>query len=141
MKIEAWLPIFISFISLIISLLGFFLNRRTLLTEVISKQRIEWISNLRVAIAEFVSAYLNKGNDPVFMDKKAGVMLFLNSKNDEHKQLLDAIKDCSINDKDKVMNVDKIVLAGQFVINRSWKRMKREAGIDKHFETIRDKKM
>lgn len=135
----AWITTILSLLALIISILGFFLNKRTLLTEVITKQRIEWISNVRASITTFVSACLYEECEAAMLEAKARVELYLNQNNTEHLLLIEAMDNCIAVRENAKANINQVILAGQFVMNQSWKRMKRESGMSYRFEKIRDK--
>ena len=145
MVLHLWITSGFSLLAIIISILSYTHNRRTLKTEIISKQRIDWINNVRSATTELVNTWLHEDDVLKTEEKKYRVELFLNPENKEHKRLIrllnsDCFKDCA-DKSSKSKYIDEIVSETQALLNNSWRRMKIEAGMSKRFERKRDSKI
>jgi hypothetical protein len=135
---DTWIAIAISSLALVVSALSLFLSRRTLMTEVITKQRMEWIHNVRGAVTEFVSACLQSTDKAEITVKKMRVELFLNYNNQDHLPLIEAMNDCCSCGEVTITYVEKVVESTQKLLNKSWRRMKIESGMSRNFEKKRD---
>ena len=122
-----------SIIALIVSLYNAATDKRRLVTETITKNRIEWLKEIRDMLAAFADAYRLRSHDKMesINDK---LELFLNRKNQSYIKLLKAVNMCLQDDSFSLEHRDELIICSQKVLTDTWTRMKREAGIKKETE-------
>ena len=116
-----WIALSISFLAFVLSVFNFFHSKRTLMTTVVTQQRIEWLENVRTVVAQFISAYLQTDDGNEIREKKMRVELYLNSYNKQHQPLLNAMDMCMANmqnSEKKIEYVNQLILETQKVLNQ-----------------------
>ena len=132
------IALIVSFTAIAFSVFSIFHNRRVIMTSVITKQRIEWITSLRAAVSNLVSAHLNSDTFATIMEKKIQVELLLNYENEAHSDLFKSLNEFIVNKGDRDKKMKNLVAETQNLIKVSWRRMKSEAHMSKKFEKKRD---
>lgn len=131
--ISVILPIIISLIALILSFMNYFNDRNRVISNVISRDRMKWISDIRNLMSIFLELYI-KG---VEIDKlkviKAKIDLYIRYDKEVYKNFEEKLNYCTLNpytDKD----YKELVGETQIMLNGVWIRIKDEAGILKRDE-------
>ncbi|MPM49536.1 hypothetical protein SDC9_96266 [bioreactor metagenome] len=120
----------VSIMAIFISVYNSVITRRRLIAEAISKNRIEWIRDVRELVTSFLLNY-DLGN---LTEEKAifyKLSLYMSTKNSDYKELLGALEECISDDKPKDKHRRDVISSAQVVLTQVWIRMKREAGIDR----------
>lgn len=135
------ITILTSLLALIISLLTYFLTRKKLITETITKNRINWITEVRSYCAEFIGELTKDSPDLQNMKElKIKIMLYgrrgLGEKgpydslfNNISKAINIVEQSNTTETKEQIISV--LIGSSQAVLNDVWWRMKREVGITK----------
>lgn len=129
----------IALLAFLLSVLNYFHNKHIMIINALSGERMKWIHNVRFAVYEYVTACLNSDNNTILI-KKLQLKLYLNPQNNEHKDLINSVDNYVVSENPKT-HVENVVTEAQILLNKSWKRVKREAGVSKSFEIIRDRKI
>ena len=124
-----FIVLFFVFVSLCISLFSLRVNLRNTITTSISANRINWISTVRQLILRFLNEY-NGDRDPKKLKRLyTEVALYCNPRHKIYSDLIQSMQKC-IRSKHYVDAYYWEVLSeAQCVLDSSWLRMKREAGI------------
>ena len=122
-----------SLIALIISVYNSLIEKRRLIAETITKNRIEWIINVRRLLIEFLDNYYSANAIGMLLvhDK---VALYMNNYNPNYNKLLIAMRTCAYDNPQSRESIDSVILLSQEVLSSVWIRMKREAGIKRKNE-------
>ena len=131
---------FTSLIAIVISIYNATMEKRRLVTETITKNRIEWIKELRQIMICFAESYKSNSKDDM-ETHFIKLSFYLNHNNKIYERLLSALKDCF---NDSVFNDkhnDNLIMASQDVLSSAWIRMKREAGIRWRTEKMHTKQL
>lgn len=115
-------------IAVIVSFYAVWISRRGVITAAISANRIEWIGEVRGLIRDFLIEYKRVARKENLTDIYSHIMLFLNPYSDVYVGLAEAMKRC-INEGYTDDNYWSVVQNGQIVLDISWRRIKREAGV------------
>ncbi len=125
---EDYVSAIVASLAFVLSILNFFHSRRSLFVDTISKQRVDWITNIRVTVREFIYAYIDGDDANDLLKKKYAVELWLNSKSTEHAKLLGLLDQCMMGDKNqKEANIQALIEETQHLLNLNWGKMKNEA--------------
>lgn len=139
MKAQEILTLVISFASIIISILTFLISKRKNTNEIITKNRLDWISQVRTLLQEFLKEYINNEPKANLLITRNKIALYFREGVVSYSKLLNQIDRCIEYGYDKE-NCDKLISEGQNVFSEVWIRMKREAGInektDKKYEML-----
>ncbi|SBW02751.1 hypothetical protein KL86CLO1_11691 [uncultured Eubacteriales bacterium] len=122
------LTIIVSGIAVLISLFSAWISRRSIITNAISSNRIEWIAIVRNLIRDFVKEYSGGSNIPVLTNIYSELVLYFNPNGEVYAGLVNAMKK-AILEGYTAQNHWNILNCGQAVLDSSWKRMKRESGM------------
>ncbi len=139
MEFETIIALVTSVSAFLISLINITINKRKISTETISKNRIDWIKDVRELVAEFISLYVNKApkNEQKIIRNK--ICLYMRSGVISYSEFLDQMDIC-INEDYSDENCNKLISKAQIVFSDVWIRMKMESGIknkdDKRFEEL-----
>jgi hypothetical protein len=145
---EIWITIIASILAASFSLLSYLHSRRVLASEILSKQRIEWMEKVRLALFDYISNMRNtRGSIEQVRLSQNKVELYLNPNNEDHKPILNTIKICS--EKYGVnceASIAKLVEEAQVLINIFWRVIKAEVGVadsiqKKHIKLAKRKKI
>lgn len=118
-----------AFLALLISLYSAWISKRGVVTEAISSNRIEWVGNVRKLLFSFLAEYRKALPDSeILINVYTQIVLYCNPQGDTYKGLITAMK-CGINTGYSDECYWSIVREGQKVLDSSWRRMKREAGV------------
>ena len=139
MKAQEILTLVISFVSLIISIFTFWINKRKNTNEIITKNRLDWIKQVRTLLQEFLNEYISNKPKTDLLITRNKIALYFRTGVVSYSKLLNQIDRCIEYGYDKE-NCDKLISEGQNVLSEVWIRMKREAGMnektDKKYEII-----
>jgi hypothetical protein len=123
-----------SLVAIFISIYNSFIEKRRLITEVITKNRIEWIINVRNLLIQFLESYQTSNiNDMMLIHNK--LSLYMNNYNPQYSKLLNAMKVCYMENLHSQESIEEMIHVSQEVLSAVWTRMKREAGIKRESET------
>ena len=117
-----------------ISLWAAYISKRNLIATAITSNRIEWIKTVRSLIVKFLMEY-ESGNP----DQKELIclyeelMLYFNPTGKTYVPLVNALKKC-LNEDYSHQNAVAVISGAQTLLDSSWVRMKREAGITEVLE-------
>jgi len=99
-------------------------------SNVVSKNRLVWINDVRALMFEFLKEYTNGKDSTKMKNIKFQVMLYMREGVTSYKVLIEKMNKCIEEDySDK--NCDELIKAAQDVFSEVWIRLKREAGISK----------
>lgn len=122
----------------------FNIAERNIKSEVISRNRQDWINNLRINISEFISLciILSKVNEHIvnsaedkwerFFAVRSIISLLINPKEDDHQQLDGLIEKATQsilnNNKEVLKNIrPEVIKLSQQILKREWERVKQVA--------------
>lgn len=130
-----WITFFCSVIVAAIVSLATFLfdvkkHKESLITEAITANRIEWVTNVRELIGEFLCAYIDGKSKQDLIKLIMKVKLFLRDKPDYNK-LVECMNDCCEGTFSQE-KADKLIQVAQYVFQRVWVRIKIEGGQSQH---------
>ena len=132
----------ISAIALFIAFYTAWISRRSVIANSISAQRIEWIGEVRNLIGDFASEYRNNPtNKNHLIELYTRIVLYFNPNSPDYIGIVDSMKaciDCREYSIDLYWNV---ISHGQTLLDISWRRMKREAGVSYDRENRNTKKL
>lgn len=128
---ENWVTFLCSvIIATIISLVTFFYDvrkhRQSTITQAITANRIEWISQVRTLVGDFICAYIDGKPQNELRKLKIRVQLFCRDKQDYNKMLDCMERCCHTPYKEELCS--ELISATQYVLQRVWVRMKIEGG-------------
>lgn len=129
-----WVTFFCSVIvATIISLVTFFFDvkkhRQTLITQAVTVNRIEWISDVRKLIGDFLTVYIDGKSKEDLAKITMKVELYLRDKPDYNKMLY-CMRACYEGSYSEA-KAQELVKATQYVFQRVWARIKIEGGQSK----------
>lgn len=130
MKSQEIITLIISFSSLIISIFTFLVNKRKNINQIITKNRLNWIYQVRLLLQKFLEEYINNESKATMLITRNKIALYFRKDVLSYTKLLNQIDMCIENEYSKE-NCDKFILESQNVLSEVWIRMKREAGINK----------
>jgi len=122
----------VSSTAVLISIISLMLTKRQVITGVITKNRIEWINNVREHLMDFLEEYINEADKIKLRVIKSKIEMHI--RNDAiYKTLINNLSKC-IDNLYNEADYGELVAEAQIVLNKSWHRTKREAGIKKKEE-------
>ena len=151
----------ISFSAIIVSFVSFYFNWRhsktLVLADVITRQRIEWLGNVRTSITDFINACLFDDEIKNILEKKYRVELYLNpekievsesiteasKQRDLHKALIISMNKCAsikLEHGDMETAIEDVVAKAQDVLDMTWKIAKGEATFVRKEQTKKQRK-
>lgn len=130
-----------SVVAVIISICAQITARRSIVTQTISTQRIEWIGTVRNLINSFLKEYSGLRSKKELINIYTEISLYLNPKHDCYGELADALKNCIEYDGYVEKFHWDVVRESQRVLDEVWVRMKREAGISRREEKSLTRKL
>jgi hypothetical protein len=141
--LQKYIPLFLSVIAMVITFLNYLHNKNSLTANLVPKNRLVWIEALRGVLYEFIECYLTPFTTrEQLMVKYVRICMYLNCNNTEHKPLIEALKTCiDVGFEQRDYDIELIIKASQYVLNRSWKRFKIESKMSLRMEKRRDKQM
>ena len=121
--------IIISFISVTVSVMSFLFvilqTTKSWYVNIVTKQRIEWAENVRMAINEYIEAYYDNKNLQLYEKK---ILLYLNSEhtnaNKEHIKFVKTLKAVT---EGQAQNIDDLIMSSQLLLNWNWREIKKES--------------
>lgn len=133
-NLSSWITFFCSVIvATIISLATFFSDirkhKQDLIAQAITANRIEWITNVRKLVGDFLSAYVSKRSQEDLTVIRIQIELYL-CKNRYYNRLSLLLKDCC-DGTYSLEKVEKVIEEAQIVLQRAWRRIKIEGGQNK----------
>lgn len=119
-----------AFSAIVVSLVTMATNRKEIKSEAISKNRVEWIKDVRNLIMQFLDEYMNKEKaDKVLLEKQRNkISLYLRPHVNSYERLLNALDDCIKCDYDE-LKCNELIKSAQAVFSEVWIRAKMESGI------------
>lgn len=143
MSIKDIIPIVISILALLISaftlIVNFFLTKKKISTEIITSNRINWISDVRNLVSQFMDVYINHKSTTELTLIRNKISLYLRDNVKSYSILLKEL-DLLIADKSGRNDCNDLITAAQNVFSEVWIRTKREAyisgKIDNKFEKM-----
>ena len=114
------------------AIVGFFSyhhSKRKLLTQIITSQRIDWITTVRSLLSDFIDAYTDGKNLKKAHSIRSRIDLHLNLENPDHKILSRKLDYCIKTFGKNKSGKAALTYAAQTVLKYAWKRMKLETGI------------
>ncbi len=127
-SILATLPVMISIIALIVSFMSYRNERNNVISNVVSADRIKWISSVRDLMSLFLEKYIN-GSDPEELKViKSKIDLYIIFDKETYNKFEEKLNHCVVNsytDND----YRELVIETQKMLNSVWIRIKTEAGI------------
>ena len=117
----------ISIISAVVSIMVFYLQRRTLFVNSISKARPEYMRNLTDLVALFINDCVDKNiNDAIRTGYK--IRLHFSPNNSVHRDLSDIMDDCIVQlEKGSDPNIRALVKQSQVFFKHIWEQSKAES--------------
>lgn len=119
----------ISILAFAVSVFNLLLDRRRLKTDAITRNRIDWIKEVRDLIWQFVTICWEHPEDVNAKVRIATKIRLYTKQGDVYRSLLSAIDTCISDQTTVIEHVDDLIKQGQDTLNDVWIRMKREAGI------------
>jgi len=143
-------PLISALLVFLSSAFAYFHSRRSLVATVITQQRLQWISDIRTAVAEFISIYLKENDEITLWEKKVQIELYLSPKvedseviNASHQKVAMALEGCVTNNQPsnevKIKHANKLVYETKMMLRIAWIIMKKEAVMSNLFEKRRGK--
>jgi hypothetical protein len=117
-----------SFIAIIISILNWFIATRRLKVEAITKNRIEWIKDVRNILYLFANAYRHI-NEEEMSTQYTKLMPFISLPNDVYQELITAMDVCISDRSYDETHSKNLIKSTQDTLKSAWALMKKEAGI------------
>lgn len=132
-KIVEIIPLFSSIVALIISIYSLSLTKRKNINECITKSRIEWISNVRKVMTDFLIEYTSPNcNHKKLLNYKITLETFFTYSNEIYNETINAIDYCLSNKYNgDLQSLKPIIASFQIPINYVWRKAKQETGLDK----------
>lgn len=122
------LPVMISIIALIVSFMSYRNERNNVISNVVSADRIKWISSVRDLISLFLEKYIN-GSDPEELKViKSKIDLYIIFDKETYKKFEEKLNHC-IDNPYTYNDYRELVIETQKVLNSVWIRIKTETGI------------
>ena len=123
-------------IALGVSIWSAYISKRNLIASAITSNRIEWIKTVRSLIADFLKEYEKKSEDKSeLINIYEELMLYFNPTGKTYVSLVNALKTCLDETKEySIENSCAVISGAQTLLDSTWVRMKREAGISKKLE-------
>lgn len=123
-------------VTVIISALNYLLTKKRLISEVISTNRMNWITQVREYCSAFIIE-LDKAYPDIHVLKELQIKILLYGRGggpydklfNSLERGISVVENQGYNIDDKQDAVKYIIVATQEVLNDVWKRMKMEAGI------------
>lgn len=134
MEISDFFTAIPAFLALGTSIWSIFLSKRSLISQNVSIRRFEWITEVRGIITEFISEYVENGNQnqKKLVKIYSRLMLYLNPAHAVYAPLVNSLKACLSSDNQPetvYANCIEVLNGAQKALNTTWKRAKVETGI------------
>ena len=130
-------------IATIISLATFFMDMRKhkqdTITQSITTNRIEWISNVRTLMSEFLCAYIDKRPKEDLVKLMCKVRLYFYDESTNYSDFYACMKKCCENPYSEE-NAEELIQKTQIILKGPWVRIKIEGGQSKE-DNLRIKKL
>ena len=140
MRAIDYLTLISAIVAVIVSILSLMESKRRLILSAITSNRIIWISELREAMQEFLKEYLAMSDDKNSLRvSRVKIELYI-SGSKMYAAFSNQLEKCSI-DPFSEEDYKKFIENAQDVLNSTWRRMKREAGISFSFDNRLAQKM
>lgn len=117
------------FISLGISLFSLRISLRNTIATSISANRINWIGTVRQLILRFLNEYSGNRDRKKLKRLYTEVSLYCNPRHEIYSDLIQSMKKCMLSEYYIDAYYWEVLREAQRVLDSSWLRMKREAGI------------
>lgn len=101
-------------------------HKEDIVTQAITVNRIEWITNVRKLIGEFLSAYMIEKPEKELNILRMQIELYIRN-NEDYRELSLALENCCKKDYSED-NLNELIKASQIVLQRVWRRIKVEGG-------------
>ena len=127
-------------VAVIVSVFSLVESKRKLVLNAITANRIIWISEVREAVQEFLTEYLAQNDDKARLrETRVKIELYI-SGSETNTAFANNLEKCSLSPFSE-NDYKKFVESAQDVLNGTWRRMKREAGISFSFDNRLARKM
>lgn len=139
--IDNWISLVLSIIAVLISLYSVYLTYRKNINNVITKNRMVWIAEIRELVNKFLTEYEGDASKQKMTNLRNHIYLYMNMKNNNknYNELASCLNEC-INSDYSVKNRENLILACQAVLSDVWVRLKREGGMseksDKYYASF-----
>ncbi len=143
MDLELLITFTASAIAAIFSFLSYRQSKSAIISDVISRQRIEWMQNVREATIGYISIIRNPSSTiEMVLASQNKVELYLNPNNKKHKSFLNTIDICTKQfGKDNNSNISELIRDTQTLLNTFWRLAKIEAGNISKIQAKHEKKL
>lgn len=121
-------PIILSIFAFFVSIISIDISRKNNISNLISKERMNWIAQVRDLMADFLCAYIKQEEKEKLKIINSKINLYIKFDSEFYQALHNKLTYCvdnSYTEKD----YEELVISMQNVLNDVWVRIKREAGI------------
>lgn len=125
-------------VSLISVLINIFLTIRKNRSEYVTKNRMQWIKEVRSLLGKFLDLYIDGKEKNKLLKVKNKICLYLRDGVISYDNLIQQIDLCIANGYND-LDCHKLVKCSQVVLNEVWVRIKRETGVGKTVDKGFDK--
>ncbi len=131
--------IFAFVVSVLSLITNIFLTKKQIESEYISKNRMDWIKNVRGLLGNFLELYIDGTQKNELEKIRNKILLYFRENVNSYEKVAEQLDLCinSVYNKD---NVNKLIICSQNMLSEVWIRIKRENGmdekIDKKFEKM-----
>ena len=130
MDIENIVALVTAIAAFAISLINVILSKQRLTSEIITKNRMDWIAEVRSLVSDFLKIYVEQGNNTELKNIRNKISLYMREDHTSYSDLLSQLDRCIASGYNQ-QNCDEAIQKAQVVFSEVWIRMKREAGMTK----------
>lgn len=104
-------------------------EKKQMIIQSVTQNRMDWIENVRQLLSEFLCAYVSNASETELRKLKAKCELYFNNK-EFYNLLIQQMELCCKQpyNSGQPQNYEKLVHHCQYVLARSWERIKMEGG-------------
>ncbi|MDE7299406.1 MAG: hypothetical protein K2N94_11345 [Lachnospiraceae bacterium] len=125
--------IILSILAFIISFMNYLNSRKKIISDIVSQDRIKWISDVRSLTSCFLEKYISGGDEKELRVIKSKIDLYIIYGKEVYASFENKLNHCILhpyNNKD----YEDLVTETQIMLNGVWVRIKNEAGITRRGE-------
>lgn len=117
------------FVSVLTLIFNVRKEKNQLIIQSITQNRMDWIENVRQLLGEFLCAYVSNASETELRKIKAKCELYFNNK-EFYNNLTEIMELCCKEpyNSSQPENYKKLLRHSQYVLARSWERIKKESG-------------
>lgn len=131
--------IFAFVVSVLSLITNIFLTKKQIESEYISKNRMDWIKNVRCLLGNFLELYIDGAQKNELEKIRNKILLYFRENVNSYEKVAEQLDLCINSDYDKD-NVKELIICSQNMLSEVWIRIKRENGmdekVDKKFEKM-----